>query len=301
MNEATALGPKMEYTNQGLKWWYGTPDAPAPLDGVVQPRRGNTVVVGVQPTDPLNVVTVHYRVDEGPLRTVRAIRFKEDLTRKTEYFRAHLPDFWRGNVVTYLPMATSAYRTTPFMDSIRTLSSSFRLADRNIGIPLQSQATESGQDDRIKFSLDYLYTARVPLKSPEFIGITPEGIRVNWYWYPAEGVVKGPKLNGKVRRLGGDWMTIRRDGIGLMDVKAIIETQSGALILTNYSGYFDLGKNGYNDFLAHRWPERAPTRTAPRFYTSNADYIWLNRVQATGVGEVRMKELTYVSDVYALS
>ena len=95
-------------------------------------------------------------------------------------------------------------------------------------------------------------------------------------------------------------MTIRRDGIGLMDVKAIIEAKNGALILVEYSGHFDLGQNGYENFLAHRWPERAPTRTAPRFHTSNAEYVWLNRVQATGVGEVRMTELTYVSDVYAL-
>lgn len=287
----------MEYTNKGLTLWYGTLDAPAPLDGVVQPRQGNTVVVGVQPTGPLNAVTVYYRVDDGPVRTVHAVKFKEDFNRKAEYFRARLPDFWRGNVVTYWPVATSAKRSTPFADFTRTLSSSFRLSDQQNSIASHNQTTPSA-NDRIKFSLEYLYTAHVPLKSPELIGVTPEGIMVDWYWYPAEGVVKGPKLNGKVRRLGGDWMTIRRDGIGLMDVKAVIETQNGALILVNYSGYFDLGKNGYDDFLAHRWPERAPTRTAPRFHTSSPDYMWLNRIQATSVGEVRMKELAYVSDVY---
>jgi hypothetical protein len=290
----------MEYTNQGLKLWYGTPDAPAPLDGVVQPRRGNMVVVGVQPVDPRNAVTVQYRVDDGPIRIVLAVKFKKDFIRNAEYFRAQLPDFWKGNVVNYLPVATCANRGTPSADCTRTLSSSFRLADQNINIPLRSRTMASGQDDLIKFSLDHLYTAHVPLKSPELIGVTPEGIMVDWYWYPAEGVVKGPRLNGKVRRLGGDWMVIRRDGIGLMDVKAVIETQDGALILVNYSGHFDLGENGYDDFLAHRWPERAPTRTAPRFHTSHANYIWLNRMQATSVGEVRMKELEYVSDVYAL-
>lgn len=300
MSGATLVGRKMEYTYQGLKVWYGTPDAPAPLDNEVQPRRGNSVVVGVQPAGPLNVVMVQYCVDDGPVRTVRAIKFKEDLTRKTEYFRAQLPDFWRGHVVTYLPVVSAVNRRRQFADCTRTFSSSFRLADRCISTPAKSQTAASGQDDRVKFSLDHLYTAHVPLKSPELIGVTPEGIRVNWYWYPAEGVIKGPKLNGKVRRLGGDWMTIRRDGIELMDVKAIIEAENGALILVNYSGHFDLGKNGYENFLLHRWPERAPTRTAPRFYTSNVDYVWLNRIQATGVGEVRMKELTYVSDVYAL-
>jgi hypothetical protein len=290
----------MEYSNQGMKLWYGTADAPAPLEGVVQPRRGNMVVVGVQPADPPNAVTVQYRVDDGPMRQVRAVKFKRDFTTGAEYFRAQLPDFWTGNVVTYLPIATAANRRAPSADCARTLSTSFRLADKDMNISSRSQASTGGQDGRIKFSLDYLYTAYVPLKDPELIGVTPEGIMVNWYWYPAEGVIKGPKLNGKVRRIGGDWMTIRRDGIGLMDVKAVIETQDGALILVNYSGYFDLGRNGYEDFLAHCWPERAPTRTAPRFHTSHANYIWLNRMQATGVGEVRMKELQYVSDVYAL-
>ena len=50
--------------------------------------------------------------------------------------------------------------------------------------------------------MDHLYTARVPLKTPELIGVTPEGIMVNWYWYPEEGLITGPRLNGKVRRLG---------------------------------------------------------------------------------------------------
>jgi Protein of unknown function (DUF3237) len=290
----------MEYTSQGLKLWYGTADAPAPLDDVIQPRRGNMVVVGVHPADPLNAVMVEYRVDHGPIRALRAVKFKKDFLRNAEYFRAQLPDFWKGNRVAYLPVATSAHRRTPSLQCAKALSSSFRLADQCANVPSQSQTTTNSQEDPIKFSLDYLYTARVPLKSPEVIGVTPEGIMVDWYWYPAEGMVKGPKLNGKVRRIGGDWMTIRRDGIGLMDVKAVIETQDAALILVEYSGYFDLGKNGYNDFLAHRWPERAPTRTAPRFHTSHADYIWLNRLQTTGVGEVRMKELEYVYDVYAL-
>jgi Protein of unknown function (DUF3237) len=290
----------MEYANQGLKLWYGTADAPAPLDDVIQPRRGNMVVVGVQPADPLNAVTVEYRVDDGPIRALRAAKFKKDFLKNAEYFRAQLPDFWKGNRVAYLPVATCAQGRTPSLQGTKAFSSSFRLADQNADVASQSQTTTNRQEDPIKFSLDYLYRARVPLKSPELIGVTPEGIMVDWYWYPAEGVVKGPKLNGKVRRIGGDWMTIRRDGIGLMDVKAVIETQDAALILVEYSGYFDLGKNGYNEFLAHRWPERAPTRTTPRFHTSHANYIWLNRLQATGVGEVRMKKLEYVYDVYAL-
>ena len=107
----------MEYTDNGLKWWYGTSDAPAPLDNEcsTQTRERRCWWVSSR-LSPLNAVTVQYRVDDGPLRTVRAVKFKEDVTRKAEYFRAQLPDFWRGNVVSYLPIATSVNRRTPSAD-----------------------------------------------------------------------------------------------------------------------------------------------------------------------------------------
>ena len=66
-------------------------------------------------------------------------------------------------------------------------------------------------------------------------------------------------------------MTIRRDGVGVMDVRATLETDDGALLFVSYLGHYELGKNGYQDFLDRRWPTRAPTRTTPRFYTADPD------------------------------
>jgi hypothetical protein len=154
--------------------------------------------------------------------------------------------------------------------------------------------------DHLPFAFEYLASVTIPLKQPEVIGETPEGLLVNWYWYPDEGVVTGPKLSAKVRRLGGDWMTIRRDGIGVIDVRATLETRDGALLHVKYLGYLDLGENGYQDFLAQRWPARAPSRTTPRFHTSHPNYLWLNRVICVAVGEARMQELVYVYDLYAV-
>jgi hypothetical protein len=74
-------------------------------------------------------------------------------------------------------------------------------------------------------------------------------ILVNWFWYPAEEVIVGPRLNAKVCPLGGDWMTIRRDGVGVMDVRATLETSDGALISVNHLGSYERGENGYQDFL----------------------------------------------------
>jgi hypothetical protein len=249
---------------------------------------------------------VRYKVDEGPVQTIRAVRVRTDPAQGIEYHQAVFPDFWSGERVSYLPILACAGRSAPDPKTAATFPSSFRLGgpDPATRIPrASSQERAEGSlaaAERLAFSMDYLASVRIPLREPELIGVTPHGILVNWYWYPAEGVVSGPKLNAKVRRLGGDWMTVRRDGIGVMDVRATLETGDGALLYVSYPGYFELGENGYQEFLDRRWPERAPTRTTPRFHASHASYLWLNRIVCLGVGEVRMKELVYVYDLYAV-
>jgi hypothetical protein len=52
--------------------------------------------------------------------------------------------------------------------------------------------------------------------APEIIGPVPEGIRVNFY--SAGGEVTGPRIRGKVRPVGGDWVIVRRDGVAYLDV-----------------------------------------------------------------------------------
>jgi hypothetical protein len=154
---------------------------------------------------------------------------------------------------------------------------------------------------RLPFSLEYLASIRVPLQQPETIGETPEGIKVNWYWSPGVGEVVGPALTATVRHIGGDWMTIRKDGVGVMDVRATLETTDGALLYVCYQGYYELGPDGYRNFLARRWPMQAPTRTAPRFSTAHSKYVWLNRTQCLGIGEVRIGDVVeYRYDLYAV-
>jgi hypothetical protein len=298
----------VRFSHQRLTLWYGTADAPAPPENGIEARRGASVTVAVQPCHPCNTVTVRYRVDEGLIHTVRAVRIRTDFTQRVEYHRASFPDFWSGERVDYLPILSCSGRVAPDPKTAITFPSSFRIGGELHAVarvPLDSlgqQRSKEGQPSvsRQPFSLDYLASVKVPLKGPETIGVTPEGILVNWYWYPAEGMVTGPKLNAKVRQFGGDWMTIRRDGVGVMDVRATLETGDGALIFVNYLGHYELGPNGYQDFLDGRWPERAPTRTTPRFHTAHPSYVWLNRLQCIGIGEVRMRELSYTYDLYAL-
>lgn len=299
----------MRFSHQRISFWYGTEDAPAPRDGDIVERSGVSITVGVEPAGPANVVAIRYRIDDGTVATVRAVRGGATDRQFGEYHRAVLPDFHGGSRLAYLPVVTCAGRSAPAPDIACTFPTTCVLRGEPRPMPGRvSRAIEPSiggsewtpSPERFPFALDYLATIRVPLAPPETIGETPDGIRVNWFWYPREGVVKGPALQAKVCAMGGDWMTIRRDGIGVMDVRATLQTHDGAMLYVDYLGHYDLGPDGYRNFLDRRWPESAPTRTTPRFHTAHPRYTWLNRLQCLGIGVVRMQELAYTYDLYAV-
>ena len=118
--------------------------------------------------------------------------------------------------------------------------------------------------------------------------------------YVTDGEIFGPKMRGKLRRVGGDWLSLRPDGIGILDVRATLELEDGALVYTTYGGVADFGADGYRKFLEGNPPDFVPLRIAPRYYTGHPDYLWLNRLQCVGVGEVDMKALKVSYDIYAL-
>ena len=123
-------------------------------------------------------------------------------------------------------------------------------------------------------------------------------MKVNW-WVKS-GSFQGPKLQGVVRGEGADWMTIRRDGIGVIDVRSVFETSDGALISSNYGGVFELGPEGYHNFLAGKYPPAPLMRGAPRFLTADPRYLWLNRLQCVVVGHVDMSRRNVTYDVHAI-
>jgi len=130
------------------------------------------------------------------------------------------------------------------------------------------------------------------------IGPTPEGLRVNVY--VTSGEVFGPKLRGSFRPVGGDWLLIRPDGIGVLDVRATMELDDGALVYTTYGGVAELGPNGYAQFMQGKPPVSADLKIVPRYHTSHADYIWLNRLQCVGIGVVDIEHLRVSYDIYAI-
>ena len=147
-------------------------------------------------------------------------------------------------------------------------------------------------------ALDLLFSYSATLQAPEVIGPVPEGIRVNFY--VTGGQLSGPRVTGHLRPVGGDWLTIRRDGIGVLDVRATIETGDGALIDVAYRGIGDLGEDGYEKFLRGEIPATLPLCTSPVLRTAHPDYQWLQRVHCVGVGLADFGGLKVSYDVYAV-
>ena len=146
--------------------------------------------------------------------------------------------------------------------------------------------------------LEYICSYWATLTSPEIIGPTPEGLRVNVY--VTSGEVFGPKLRGRFRPVGGDWLLIRPDGVGILDVRATMELDDGALIYTTYGGVAELGSDGYTQFLQGKPPACADLKITPQYHTSHEDYVWLNRLQCVGVGVVDIEHLKVNYDIYAV-
>jgi hypothetical protein len=149
----------------------------------------------------------------------------------------------------------------------------------------------------LDYSLEHIFSYTAAL-SIEVIGPLPEGVRVNYY--VTRGTVTGPKLKGKMLPVGGDWNILRTDGVGILDVRATFETDDGTLILTTYSGVYDLGKDGYEKFLRQELPAVIPIRMAPRFHTAHPGYEWLNRLQGLGIGQIDTARSEVRYEVYAV-
>lgn len=145
--------------------------------------------------------------------------------------------------------------------------------------------------------LEWLFGYSATLQPPEVIGPVPEGIRVNFH--VTGGRVQGGVV-GTLRPVGGDWFTLRRDGIGELDVRATLETADGALIYMAYRGIADMGPQGYEEFLAGTTPPTIPLYTSPVLRTSAPAYEWLQRVHLVGVGVADLAKLEVAYDIYAV-
>jgi hypothetical protein len=132
-----------------------------------------------------------------------------------------------------------------------------------------------------------LFTMRLDVRGPLIVGATPGAYRR--VGVVSGGSFEGDRLSGEVLDGGSDWQTVRRDGATTLDVRLVLKTTDDALICMTYRGV----RYGPPDVVVRieKGEVVDPTsyyfRINPLFETATAEYDWINRVVAVGIGHRR--------------
>jgi len=253
------------------------------------------VTFAVLPAHPSNQLRIE-RTSSGRAQSpVRAWPYDRDPVTGAQRFRAQLPPVAVDEMVEYRPVLTRSglvvlelpARTTCGVDAA------------TVTVPTAPDRTPPTNVPRYEWAPEFLGAFTVQLaKPPESFGPAPDGLHITFYI--ESGEIRGPKINAKIRGEGGDWMNVRRDGVGVADVRITYETDDGALLLSRYYGIFDLGPGGYERALRQEYDPVPPLVLAPQFLTSHPNWLWLNRLQCLAVGRVTMADLLVRFDLYAI-
>jgi hypothetical protein len=118
------------------------------------------------------------------------------------------------------------------------------------------------------------------------LGATPAGTRR--VYTVSAGEFNGDRIRGEVLpQAGSDLLLLRADGSAQQDVRLILRTDDGALILMTYRGVRHASPE-VNERIARGERVAASDyylRTAPFFETSSAKYAWLNKIVSVAIGE----------------
>lgn len=130
----------------------------------------------------------------------------------------------------------------------------------------------------------HLMTLKLAVSGSQPVGDTPSGNRR--IGLVAGGTFSGEKLNGTVLPGGADWIMTRSDGVTLLDVRIVLQTDDGAAIGLTYKGL----RHGPAEVMAKvnagLWadPSEYYFRTVINFETAAPRYAWLNAVIGIGIG-----------------
>ncbi len=138
----------------------------------------------------------------------------------------------------------------------------------------------SNKSNAQKLESEFLYKITLVLDKPIETGKTPFGTRIA---YPIlGGTFEGPKMKGKVKAVGEDWLLKVDDATNKLDVRLVLEAEDGQLIACSYSGIVHT-----NEDKTTYW------RITPTFQTSSKKYEWLNYVLAVGKGSFQDGSVSY--------
>ena len=130
----------------------------------------------------------------------------------------------------------------------------------------------------------HLFTLRATAGETQQIGETPLGRRII---VPiVGGTFEGDRLRGTLMPGGADWMTLRPDGVTMLDVRVVLRTDDDALVMLTYHGM----RHGPPEVMARLAsgkqvdPAEYYLRTTLYFETSAEKYLWLNKLVAVAAG-----------------
>jgi Protein of unknown function (DUF3237) len=115
------------------------------------------------------------------------------------------------------------------------------------------------------------------------VGQTPNGFRR--IGVVPGGSFEGERLSGEVVS-GNDWQSVRTDSCIKLDVRLLLKTTDGALVVMTYTCL----RAGSPDIIEkldrgeHVDPASYYFRMIPIFETSAPQYDWINRIVSVGVG-----------------
>ena len=142
--------------------------------------------------------------------------------------------------------------------------------------------------------LEHLFEFSVATKPIVSAGMTTAGERL--VADLGGGTFEGPKLKGKVRASGADWALLCNDGTIKIDVRAVLETDDGAVIYMPYRGRIvvsdAIGKvladgEGGTQYGDTYWI------TQVQFECGDERYAWLNTIMAIGEGKLAPNLASY--------
>lgn len=113
------------------------------------------------------------------------------------------------------------------------------------------------------------------LEPPLVLENTPSGTR---YVFGVKSIdIEGERLKAHMKGgMSADWAAANQSGIGTLDVRAMVETDDGALIFIHYGGRLDMAAGA----------GKAPVYAAPLYDTGDPRYAWLAKIQAVAKGVI---------------
>jgi hypothetical protein len=140
----------------------------------------------------------------------------------------------------------------------------------------------------------HLFTITIKLHPTIELGDTPAGKRR--VFAVSGGEFAGDRIRGTIMPvIGSDLLLVRADGSRQQDVRMLLKTDDGDLVLMTYRGVFH-ASDEVNARMARGEQVSSSDyylRTAPFFETSSTRYSWINKIVAVAVGERRADSVVY--------